>query len=487
MGITELWKLVSPSTEGQTLTAFTLEGLKGHVQDESGLSMMMVGVDASAWLYAVCKLQAFRLGHAQSGENLELRTLMYKLVTLANMPVHAHFVFDGEDRPTIKRSKQVQSAPHWLTQSLQELLQIFGFTWATAKGEAEADLAFLSKAGKISAVLMEDSDALLFGAEKVLHITDNEDGTFLVDAYCAEALSNDPKVPLTASCLLLLAMLRGGDYNLGGLSGCGSQLPGMLETWRDRLRTVLVDGTLGRKYLTLTALTPADFPSVEVMRLYLHPVTTWTDGASSSLLPQFNPTQPNIARLAAFCQARLGWMRPKIHKYLRNHFWSAACMQALCQLRTNDGGILPKPTFNVNKRKDPEGGVPVYCITLFAPSFVDAANDGIRAENDPSPEEGESWVPSHSKVTIPARIMELTSPQDVIDYCDQHAASVGPSSGDPLPDWHPHLSAQYAAVADMLWPEVGDMSSKVGDPESSEGMKVCTDEEGHEVIDLTVD
>ncbi|KAG2029736.1 PIN domain-like protein, partial [Suillus americanus] len=295
--------------------------------------------------------------HAQSGENPELQTLMYKLVTLANAPVHTHFVFDGEDRPTIKRSKQVQSAPHWLTRSLQELLQIFRFTWATAKGEAKADLAFLLKAGKIGAVLTEDSNALLFGAEKVLHLMDNEDGTFLVDAYCAEALSNDPTIPLTTSCLLLWAMLRGGDYNPRGLSGCGgqvsrallagdlsdllmqvvtsvapAQLPGMLETWHDHLRTVLVDGTLGRKYLTLTASIPAEFPSVEIMRLYLHPVTTWTDGASSSLLLQFNPTQPNIAHLAAFCQAHLGWMRPKIHKYLRNHFWSAACMRALCQV-----------------------------------------------------------------------------------------------------------------------------------------------------------
>jgi hypothetical protein len=82
--------------------------------------------------------------------------------------------------------------------------------------------------------------------------------------------------------------------------------------------------------------------------------------------------------------------------------------------------------------------------------------------------------------------MELTSPQDVIDCCDQHATSAGLSSGDPLPDWHPCLSAQYAAMADMLWPEVGDMSNVVRDPEPSGGMKVCTDEEGHEVIDLTV-
>ncbi|KAG2742447.1 PIN domain-like protein, partial [Suillus brevipes Sb2] len=301
----------------------------------------------------------FRLGHAQSGENPELRTLMYKLVVLANAPLHAHIIFDGEDRPSIKHGKHVRSAPHWLTRSLQELLQIFGFTWATAKGEAEADLAFLSKAGKIGAVLMEDSNALLFGAEKVLHLTDNEDGTFLVDAYCTEALSNDPEIPLTASHLLLWAMLRGGDYNLGRLVGCGSQvsqallagdlgdslmqvmtsaapaqLPGLLRTWHDRLCMVLVDGTLGRKYPALAASIPVDFPSVDIMRLYLNPITTWSDGTSSSSLPQFDPraTQPDLMRLAAFCKARLGWMRPKIHKYFRTNIWSAACMRALCQV-----------------------------------------------------------------------------------------------------------------------------------------------------------
>jgi Holliday junction resolvase YEN1 len=111
-----------------------------------------------------------------------------------------------------------------------------------------------------------------------------------------------------------------------------AQLPDMLETWRDHLFTILVDGTLGRKYLTLTGSIPADFPSIEIMRLYLYPVTTWSDGASSSSLPQFNPTQPNITRLTAFCQDHLGWMQPKIHKYLRNNFWPTTCMQVLCQV-----------------------------------------------------------------------------------------------------------------------------------------------------------
>ncbi|KAG1821698.1 uncharacterized protein BJ212DRAFT_1297037 [Suillus subaureus] len=159
---------------------------------------------------------------------------------------------------------------------------------------------------------------------------DNEDGTFLVDAYCIEALSNNPKIPLTASHLLLWAMLHGGDYNLGGLLGCGSQvsqallagnlgdslmqvmtsampaqLPGMLRTWHDCLCTVLVDGTLGRKYPALAVSIPGDFPSVDIMCLYLSPVTTWSDGTSSSSLPQFGPTQPDLMYLAAFCKACL--------------------------------------------------------------------------------------------------------------------------------------------------------------------------------------
>ncbi|KAG2352156.1 hypothetical protein BDR07DRAFT_1315024, partial [Suillus spraguei] len=109
----------------------------------------------------------FRLGHAKSGENPELWMLMYKLVALANAPIHAHFIFDGEDRPPIKRNEHVRSAPHWLTQRLQELLQIFGFTWATVRP------LFSMCCGNmltVIAVLTEDSDTLLFGAEKVLRL-----------------------------------------------------------------------------------------------------------------------------------------------------------------------------------------------------------------------------------------------------------------------------------------------------------------------------
>ncbi|KAG1887737.1 PIN domain-like protein, partial [Suillus subluteus] len=322
---------------------------EGHIQDPDGVSMMTIGVDA--------RLQAFQIGHAQSGENPELRTLMYKLATLASVPIHAHFVFDGGDHLSVKRGKRVRLMPHWLTQGLQELLQIFRFTWSTAKGEAEADLVFLYKVGKIHAVLTEDSDTILFGAKRVLHVIENDDGMFKADIYHVKALSRDPHLPLTTGHLLLWAMLRGGDYNMGGLTGCGqqvseallkgnlsaslmeimtsataAQVPSLLETWCDCLPTILVDGTLGRKYPALAASIPVDFPSTDVIHLYLHPVTTWSKAGDSPALPCFLSTRPDLTCLAKFCKSRLGWLPERVHGYFQNRVWPAAFMCTLCQV-----------------------------------------------------------------------------------------------------------------------------------------------------------
>ncbi|KAG1740093.1 PIN domain-like protein [Suillus occidentalis] len=531
MGVTDLWKLVSPTTQGQTLTEFAVGGLEGHVQDPGGVSMMAIGIDASAWLYAVCKLQAFQFGHAQSGENPELRTLTYKLVTLAKAPVHAHFVFDGEDRPSMKHGKHVRSAPHWLTRGLQELLQIFGFTWSTAKGEAEADLAFLSKVGKIHVVLTEDSDVLLFGAKKVLRVTDNNDGMFKVDIYHAQALSKDPHVPLTTSRLLLWAMLRGGDYNMGGLTGCGrqvsqallkgnlsdllmqvvtsatpAQLPGMLETWRNCLRTVLRDGTLGRKYPTLAASIPADFPSIDIIRLYLYPITSWSEAGEPPVLPRFLPTQPDLECLAKFCKTHLGWLPEKVHKYFRKSVWPAAFMRALCQLPTSDGSALLKPSFLINDHKIFEGDVSTYRLTVYAPSFIKATNCGLQTDGDSSislkSHPGEESSPSEGKILIPARVMQITSPEDVMNFSDRnpHLSNHPTGSSMPPPDWHPWPSAQYAVVAAIVWPESANRgqgsriethSNSDDDLErevASKGKgKELYDKKALEIIDLTAD
>ena len=174
-----------------------------------------------------------------------------------------------------------------------------------------------------------------------------------------------------------------------------------------------------------------------------------------------------------------------------------------------DGSPLLKPMFRIdsNRPRKREGDVPAYRLTLYAPSFVTAVNQGLQSDGDsstPLP----PWTPSTGKAIVPARIMQVTSPQDVIDFMDCHAQlPVGVSSlhsasatqslmgvlqtecpesrpgcSAPVPDWHPRPSAQVTAVADILWPK--DEKTSEGKMPLKAGGK---DSEGREIIDLTED
>ena len=78
-------------------------------------------------MHVVCG--AFTHNHAGAGASPEMRTIFYRLVTVSQMLLHAHFVFDGPRRPKLKRGMHVKSAPHFLTRHFQELISAFGFTW----------------------------------------------------------------------------------------------------------------------------------------------------------------------------------------------------------------------------------------------------------------------------------------------------------------------------------------------------------------------
>lgn len=73
--------------------------------------------------------QVFSIGHAQAGENPELRTFFYRLSMLAERPVHVIFVVDGPLRPKVKRGKHVKTTPHWLTEGMKRFTEAFGFDW----------------------------------------------------------------------------------------------------------------------------------------------------------------------------------------------------------------------------------------------------------------------------------------------------------------------------------------------------------------------
>lgn len=69
----------------------------------------------------------FATGHANRGENPELRTFFNKLVRLSKLPVQIIFVFDGNQRPDIKRDTRVIDREHFLYKGMVQFIEAFGF------------------------------------------------------------------------------------------------------------------------------------------------------------------------------------------------------------------------------------------------------------------------------------------------------------------------------------------------------------------------
>ncbi|CAD6936850.1 unnamed protein product [Tilletia controversa] len=129
---------------------------------------LVLGVDASIWLY-----HAMTMKHT-GGHKAEVRMLFFRLAKLHALPIIPIFVFDGPGRPVWKRNKQRPGAytnaqysfPH--QSDFEKLIRLFGFAVYHAPAEAEAQLASMNADGVVDAVLTDDGDAFLFGAQIVL-------------------------------------------------------------------------------------------------------------------------------------------------------------------------------------------------------------------------------------------------------------------------------------------------------------------------------
>ena len=71
--------------------------------------------------------------HYQVGENPELRILFYRIACFRKLPIHLVFVFDGENRPALKRGINVRVKAHALTNSFQELIEQYGYSSHTVE------------------------------------------------------------------------------------------------------------------------------------------------------------------------------------------------------------------------------------------------------------------------------------------------------------------------------------------------------------------
>ncbi|KAL8920792.1 MAG: hypothetical protein Q9172_004332 [Xanthocarpia lactea] len=258
---------------------------------------MRMAIDASIW--------HFQTQAGKGGSNPALRTLYYRLLRLLSLCIRPLFVFDGPNKPPFKRNAKTgthsAALPNFIT---KQLLQLFGFPYHTAPGEAEAECALLQKEGVVDAVLSEDVDTMMFGC--TVHLrnwsSENVRGNKTpshVNMYRAEVTKRG-KSGLDSEGMILIALMSGGDYIPAGIPGCGPKtaceaaragfghdlcrLPKNdhvgLNQWRERLEYELrvnESGFFRARHKTLASAIPERFPDKTVLRYYTHPAVSKPD------------------------------------------------------------------------------------------------------------------------------------------------------------------------------------------------------------------
>ncbi|MFH1174780.1 MAG: flap endonuclease-1 [archaeon] len=189
-----------------------------------------------------------------------LSGLFFRFTNLMKHGVNFIFVFDGKP-PDLKRKEQERRktlkeeaaarydaakkegdvagmrkyaqrtsklTPDMLVDA-KRLIAALGFPVVQAPSEGEAQAAHIVSAGKAHAILSQDADSFLFGAPRVI-----KNLTISQRRKKANALSYEPIQPelislkdnlarlnITREQLILMALLTGTDFNIGGIKGIG--------------------------------------------------------------------------------------------------------------------------------------------------------------------------------------------------------------------------------------------------------------------------
>ncbi|KAL8768258.1 MAG: hypothetical protein Q9209_005489 [Squamulea sp. 1 TL-2023] len=285
-----IYKEIGPG-ERVALSKLAVEHFEKHGRP------LRIAIDASIW--------HFQTQSGKGGSNPALRTLYYRLLRLLSLSIRPLFVFDGPNKPPFKRNTKTgtQSAalPNFIT---KQLLQLFGFPYHTAPGEAEAECALLQKERIVDAVLSEDVDTMMFGCTVHLrnwsseNVRGNKTPTH-VNLYRAE-VTKQGKSSLDSDGMILIALMSGGDYIPAGIPGCGIKTAceatragfgrGLCKLnrhdsigfnqWRERLEYELrvnESGFFRSRHKTLAAAIPGTFPDRTVLRYYTNPTVSRPD------------------------------------------------------------------------------------------------------------------------------------------------------------------------------------------------------------------
>ncbi|ROW10646.1 hypothetical protein VPNG_05152 [Cytospora leucostoma] len=253
---------------------------------------LRLAIDFAIW--------SFQAQAARGGANPAIRTLFYRLVRLLSLSIVPLFVFDGPNKPLFKRNKRSRGPGDSVSIAMaKRLIRLFGFHMHDAPGEAEAECALLQQQGVVDAVLSEDVDTIMFGCTLTLRNWSAEGSRASktpthVSAYDVAELQQG-QTGLDREGMVLVALMSGGDYIPEGVPGCGVKVaceaakagfgrklcrikrsdPEGLVAWREELTEELRTNK-SRFFRTKhkALVIPDEFPSVEVLRYYTHPVVS---------------------------------------------------------------------------------------------------------------------------------------------------------------------------------------------------------------------
>lgn len=285
------------AAERQSLSSFAVS----HFEKQP--KPLRIAIDISIWLF---QLQASKTHGANP-----YRTLLYRLIRLCSLPIHALFVFDGPARPQYKRGKLIGD-PHAgtfgaLLKLAKKMLDAFQMPYHNAPGEAEAECALLQRSGIVDAVMTEDIDAIMFGSTvTVMNFTrENPGGTSAATHVTIYRMEDAPdgstkkNVNMDRGGMILFALLSGGDYIPAGVPKCGRKVAReivdagfgaellsifegdgkdidvKLANWRERLQSELRDNSSGFfKNKHKAIIIPDIFPDRATVLDYITPVVS---------------------------------------------------------------------------------------------------------------------------------------------------------------------------------------------------------------------
>lgn len=135
---------------------------------------------------------------------------------------------EGKLDEIMKYAQQTSRLTNEMIEEAKKLLDALGIPWIQAKSEGEAQAALLVKNNDAYAVVSQDYDSLLFGSEKVIrNLSISGRKRFIKGTWVAvepEIIELDQileELKITREQLIIVGILIGTDYNIGGIKGVG--------------------------------------------------------------------------------------------------------------------------------------------------------------------------------------------------------------------------------------------------------------------------